>query len=835
MPLKVANNRQKTIKQVSLRSLLIVPFVLQIFATVGIVGYLSLQNGQKAVNELAEQLIDKANRLVSTHLNTYLALPQQINQLNADAIAAGQLNLNNSKASEKYFWRQAKVFKNTSYIGFTLTDGRESGAGRWLNGINLLVYENFPRNGKAFDYSVDERGNRHRLLQSYEIDSLSLPVYKESIKAGKPIWNQIFTLNVSNLLITDDGKALNIKDRASNVGYESYISLPARRPFYDENGKLLGVLIVEILLTNINEFLRSIKVTPSGQIYIIERDGLLVGSSGSHPILHKVHNKVERFSVSNSPDPMIRAIYSDLQKRFSNHNIKGDQELNVIFNQQRHYVRVTPWRDQYGLDWLVIIAVPESDFMAQINVNTQITILLCLGALVVAIILGIYTSQWITQPILRLAQASQALAKRAALADFATGSLEQNVEPLNVRELVILADSFNHMATQLRESFTALEKTNEQLEQWVEERTSQLKIAKEEADIANQAKSDFLANMSHELRTPLNGILGYVQILQLSQNLNDQDRQKIDIIHQCSYHLLTLINDVLDLSKIEARKLELYPVEIHLPSFLQLVVDICRINAEEKGIIFNYQSDRQLPITVIIDEKRLRQVLLNLLGNAIKFTDKGEVTFKVDVLGTGDKDNNQSQSPIPNPQSPITKIRFQIEDTGVGITPEEMNNIFLPFEQVGDAKKQVEGTGLGLAITQKIVCLMGSVLEVKSQPGKGSTFWFDVELAEVKNWTKANKLVCDGTISNHRGPLQYVTQGAETTLSGVKEIVPPEAKELAVLYDLALQGLIHDLLQQCNVIEKLDPKFASFTCQLRQFAQKFQLKQIQTFLEKYLE
>jgi signal transduction histidine kinase/DNA-binding NarL/FixJ family response regulator len=274
-----------------------------------------------------------------------------------------------------------------------------------------------------------------------------------------------------------------------------------------------------------------------------------------------------------------------------------------------------------------------------------------------------------------------------------------------------------------------LEAANKSLESKVEQRTLELqqeisdrKRAEQVAEAANRAKSEFLANMSHELRTPLNGILGYTQILNKSKTLTDPQKNGINTIHRCGEHLLMLINDVLDLSKIEARRMELYLNNFHLREFLEGIVAICRIRAEQKGILFTFKVLSTLPKLIRADEKRLRQVLINLLSNAVKFTENGEVTFKVGYV------DHLEGSALTQTSS---KIRFQVEDTGIGITKEHLQEIFLPFRQVSARHRQIEGTGLGLGISRQLVQLMGSDINVQSTPGKGSIFWVDLDLAEV--------------------------------------------------------------------------------------------------------
>jgi CHASE2 domain-containing sensor protein/nitrogen-specific signal transduction histidine kinase/DNA-binding NarL/FixJ family response regulator len=338
----------------------------------------------------------------------------------------------------------------------------------------------------------------------------------------------------------------------------------------------------------------------------------------------------------------------------------------------------------------------------------------------------------------------------------------------------------------LEEANQQLEITNEllldyskTLETKVEERTHEFLAAKEAADAANQAKSEFLANMSHELRTPLNGILGFAQVLQGSPNLTEKNREGVSIIYQCGSHLLMLINDILDLSKIEARKLELMTSSVDLASFLDGVTKICGIRAEEKGINFNLLISDRLPQAIEADEKRLRQVLINLLGNAIKFTDNGAVTFKVELL-----ENNQESS-----QSPLAKIRFQIEDTGVGMSPNNIEKIFLPFEQVGELGQRSEGTGLGLAISQKIATLMGSQIQVQSTQGEGSIFWLDIIVPALIN----DNLYLEGRVSKQK------------KIIGIKSNKP---QILIIDDDINHRLMLTKLLQEigCGVQEASDGK-----------------------------
>jgi class 3 adenylate cyclase/HAMP domain-containing protein len=507
-------------QNLSLRLVLIVPFVIELSLAVGLVGYLSFKNGQKAVNTLAYQSIEKVSEIVENHLKSYLSTPFQINQMNQQAIALGFLNLNDLPKAGQYFGKQLQVY-DVGYIGYALTTGEYAGAGRWMQGEGIIIDEVSARTKwKDYAYATDANGNRTKIVEITEYQPKEEAWYTETVKAGKSVWSPVYAWE----------------------DFPDIISVSANTPIYDNNKQLVGVISVDLLLSNISNFLRKLKVSPSAKIAIIERNGWTIASSGSEAPFHLVDGEAKRMKIIDSQNLLIRAATRFIEQKFNGFDgIDRTRSLEFEFQDARQFIQVTPWKDEFGLDWLVVIVVPESDFMSEIERNKQITILLCLLAVGGAIVLGILTAAWIGHPIFQLIRSSHAIAN---------GYFNQQIRVSGIRELRSLSESFNQMNQQLLSFF-------EELEARVEVRTADLAREKDKSEqlllnilpkeIADRLKQEqgVIAEQFEEVTILFADLVGFTRLA---------DRLPPRELVECLNHIFSIFDRLVDLHGLEKIK-----------------------------------------------------------------------------------------------------------------------------------------------------------------------------------------------------------------------------------------------------------------------------------------
>ncbi|MGB7444980.1 MAG: response regulator [Coleofasciculaceae cyanobacterium] len=865
--------------KVPLRAVLVVPFVVQIVAAVGLTGYLSFRNGQQAVEELAGQLMGEISDRIEQNLQTYLDTPHQINQTKLNAVQLGFLNMQNLQPWEKYLWQQVQLFP---YINFTAVSNKqgEYRVGEKMANGSLLT--NISGESVDFDfhsYNTNENGDRTSVAVVVEdFDIRQHTSYQDAAKAGKPTWSSVYVSFLEPTLI-----------------------ISALQPVYEQGKELEGVLITALRLDHLGRFLNSLKIGKTGQTFIIDREGKLVATSTEELPFRTKENQRQLIKATDSHDLVTQETAQYLATNWSElQQIKTSQQLETEIAGKPQFLQVVPFQDSRGLDLLIVVVVPEADFMKQIYANTKKTIFLCLIALLLATTIGIITSRWISRPVLHLSEASRKIAKRG---------FKQPIKVKGISELQVLAESFNKMGEEL-------EQFHQELEQKVQERTQalaqaeekyrsifenamdgifqttvdgqylsvnpalaqiygyqspvelisaqplfngqlyvkpnrraeffaafqesnylsnfesrvyrydgsiiwisetvravrdaqgkllqyegmvkdistqkqaevELKKSKKEAEKANRAKSNFIANMSHELRSPLNAILGFTQLMRRSQNLPTEHQESVSIISHSGEHLLTLINNVLDLSKLEAGQTTLNEKNFDLYHLVNDIEDMFCLKASDQGLQLLFECSPDVPRYVRTDEIKLRQVLINLLSNALKFTEAGGVAVRV-VLGDGktgrwgvggdrgdggDEGAGEDFSSPPHlltsspphpltsspphpltsspphpltssPPHPLTSssphpfipspphqlITFEVEDTGPGVAAEELDKLFEVFGQTQAGKDAQEGTGIGLPLTRSFVRLMGGEITVNSEVGQGSIFKFELPVKIV--------------------------------------------------------------------------------------------------------
>ncbi|MEL6221386.1 MAG: PAS domain S-box protein [Cyanobacteria bacterium J06627_8] len=1270
---------QRGFRGISLRFILMVPFVIQTTVAVSIIGWLSVENGKQAVDDVVQRYQHEITSHMMRKLDIALSIPHHINSLNASAFEQGIIDFSSQQLLADHFWHQLHHHPGVNYIYAGNTRGGIVGIGKLSDDHYRSFQTDEFQSGPFSLFETTSKGDRLKRLSASGgyYDARQRPWYQVAIETQQPTWSKIYQYTG-----------------------EERLGISASYPLYEESGQLVGVFGVDLILEQLSEFLRDYELPPGAQAFIVERSGYLVASSTLEaPFIQPYPNAdQQRRHISDSLQPLINGVstyFSESDRSLSQVRQEISDELQI--DGEVHFLQIMPFQDRYGLDWLIVLVSPEAEFTGQIRENTRQTILLCLIALGVTIAVGSLTAGWVTRPILRLSEASQAIA---------TGDFSKNVRLDRNDEVGVLARAFNAMATQLSQSFQSIEDRAAELEQRVEERTQHLlaanekltaeveerkriagelqtseqkyralfegspdtvaildgeffvdcntatlrmfrcqtkdqfcskhpldfspaqqpdgqesavlarehiaaaqfngthkfewihqridgelflaevwlsliciggqemtqavirdvtqrrrdeealidnarlsalsskigsvltqgatlqrtleecaaalvnhlvldsarfwvwnqttqllelrisqgqyqhldqfqrnirighsrigwiaehqrpyitdsvlndlhinhhewehqpnsmafagyplsvegqlvgvmavmtrqpfsdavkqelsdisneialgihhagveealresearyrsiventsdlvtivhlngtflyaspnykfvlgydpaelvgqpwaplihpddlddlvtfaeqlphidisqespayrvrtseetwrwyvsaascvrnregeplylvsigrdisdrmrteetlRQAKELAESANQAKSVFLRTMSHELRTPLNGILGFAQTLKRTPGLPDRHYKGLNVIQQSGQHLLMLIEELLDFSRIEAQRMELHPIAFNLKELLDELDALFLPRARQKGISFKLLTHEPLPQIVWGDAQRLKQVLINLIENAIKFTNDGQVVLQVRlvtdkaVIRPANEENNAPLScPLP-PESykfacqtfPQRVFQFQVIDTGTGIAASDLEVIFHPFQQGQQLHQAKEGTGLGLSISQKLIDMMGGKLQVASALGEGSQFWFDlafpvlpssIALAADISIDEGEQHVTqdDGVLSPELNEtLTWSALRKENTETSMTEsqLLPyalPSQEAIAELTNLSKIGDIQGILMYLSTLEQQHPELKAFIHDVRLRARSFQMRSIRKFLD----
>ncbi len=458
-------------------------------------------------------------------------------------------------------------------------------------------------------------------------------------------------------------------------------------------------------------------ISAKGSAFIVDEQGYLVASSAGDALFTEDQGKLLRTKPDQSKNEFIRTAYAQALPSIGKTQEASVKRLSftrkIATGADSLIVSLIPFGEPWGLRWSLVVAAPESDFAGPSQAALQKTVAVMMLALVLGALLAASLAYRLTRRFKALTQAAEQLGQGTV------PPVQHNARITEVQKLsAVLHESALETArnrSAIESQAHALQDANEHLEERVSQRTTELEASREEALSAARAKSSFLATMSHEIRTPLNGVVGMTTLL-ADTPLNTEQSDYVHTMRVSSDQLLGVINDILDFSKIESGKLDLENEPLSLQATVEEACDMAAPRAREKGLELLADIGDEVPVWVRGDVTRLRQVLLNFINNAIKFTDKGQVLVSIALL----KDFEPGGKAL---------LEFRVKDTGIGIPAERQSALFQSFTQVdASTTRKYGGTGLGLAICKRLAEIMGGQVGVESSLGEGSAFWFTAQL-----------------------------------------------------------------------------------------------------------
>jgi signal transduction histidine kinase/DNA-binding response OmpR family regulator/HPt (histidine-containing phosphotransfer) domain-containing protein len=690
-----------------LRSILVCSLLVFALLPAGLVGGLMYKSTLQNVDKLSNKIIydvayrvqlDTENHLLQAHslLNGLLRpepTPEQ--SLNVQKL------MTSPEAFESLAFSLTRMLPDVSFLYF----GDAQGA---FHGVQQLMGDTEQR-AKVHTKLADATGRRYfSALQPLD-RSTELPAETNTFDPRKRPWYE---------------SALAKKRRTFTTVYPSASSgqllITLAQPVLNADGVPVGVVGADLFLKALTERLQAQKISDHGVAMLIDEQGYLVATSTPEDLFKNQSGKLQRLKPSESANPTMRQAYTavlDLQEHQKTRPAGEPLELQQYLNTaqgEKLIAAMRPFGQSHGLQWTMIVAAPDGDFAGETRRSIQHSVYVTIGVLLLGALAATLFAYSLSRRFASLTQAA---------ADLGHGEIPKVQRTAKIAEVRTLSMAMHSSAleiqakrSEIEQQALALRDANEYLEERVELRTRELEASREDALAAARAKASFLATMSHEIRTPLNGVVGMTSLL-ADTPLNHEQRDFLHTMRVSSDQLLGVINDILDFSKIESGKLDLENEPLNLQATVEEACDIASARAREKNLQLLVDIADDVPAWVRGDVTRLRQVLLNFINNAIKFTEQGQIVVSVNLL-------RNFEGALP------AKIEFRVKDTGIGIRLERQSALFQSFTQVdASTARRYGGTGLGLAICKRLAEIMGGGVGLESAPGQGSTFWFTAQLA----------------------------------------------------------------------------------------------------------
>jgi len=662
------------IKQIKLPLFIIISVIFTFYLIIisSVIVYKSYEKGKNSVDTISSKYIDTTINRITDNLNSFLELPHKINNLNSSLVIQDDLTLKEQKILEHQFVSQIRSFETISSIYLGNIDGGLTLGGREdsKDPIYTINTNNF-KAGSFKKHSLDINNNTKELLLSLpNFDARTRPWYITAVKNKRESWSDIY------ILFTGQDMAI-----------------AASRPVFNKKGTLLGVLSIDLFLSKIQNFLQQVDLGKNGEIFIVEKSGLLVASSTEEIPIISDNGSNRRLLANESKEPYIKDIADKLISKFNGlENITKEEVLVFEINEEPVHTHIYPLKDNYGIDWIIAATIPDSDFMKDIWENNKNLIIILVFASIFSAIFSLFASAWIVNPLRKLDSSAKDLVK---------GDWKHIKEASFIKEMESLNSSFNYMASQLSDT---LKELNLEVGERKAAEEAMKESLKNTLEINNKLEN-YSYTISHDLKEPIRSIRTFSQFISedYKDKLDDDGKDYLNRIIKASTKMASMIDDLLLLSRIGKQDINFTKTAIK--EILEEVTDTLKQSIIEKNIKINASKMPE----IFSQSVWIKTVFQNLISNSIKYSDKEEPTIDISYRELSGYHE------------------FSITDNGQGIEPDQQEKIFGLFRKAHQ-NKNIEGSGAGLAIVKSVIEEHhGKVWVDWSEPGKGTVIKFTIK------------------------------------------------------------------------------------------------------------